>query len=80
MAIKATVYKASLQLADMDRGVYADHTLTLARQPSETCAKPGTDSIGSRPTNHAGARSGASCASRANTGAPPCREDSRVRW
>ena len=36
MAIKATVYKASLQIADMDRGLYADHTLTLARQPSET--------------------------------------------
>ena len=36
MAIKATVYKASLQIADMDRGLYADHALTLARQPSET--------------------------------------------
>ncbi len=36
MAIKATVYKASVQIADMDRSVYADHTLTLARQPSET--------------------------------------------
>jgi uncharacterized protein YaeQ len=36
MAIKATVYKASLQIADMDRGIYADHTITLARQPSET--------------------------------------------
>ena len=36
MAIKATVYKASLQIADMDRGIYADHQLTLARQPSET--------------------------------------------
>ena len=36
MAIKATVYKASLQIADMDRSVYADHVLTLARQPSET--------------------------------------------
>jgi len=36
MAIKATVYKASLQIADMDRSVYADHLLTLARQPSET--------------------------------------------
>ena len=35
MAIKATVYKASVQIADMDRSVYADHTLTLARQPSE---------------------------------------------
>ncbi len=36
MAIKATVYKAGVQIADMDRSVYADHTLTLARQPSET--------------------------------------------
>jgi len=36
MAIGATVYRASLQIADMDRSVYADHTLTLARQPSET--------------------------------------------
>lgn len=36
MAIKATVYKASVQIADMDRNLYADHTLTLARQPSET--------------------------------------------
>ncbi|MGE3652195.1 MAG: YaeQ family protein [Reyranellaceae bacterium] len=36
MAIKATIYKAQLQLADMDRGIYADHALTLARHPSET--------------------------------------------
>ena len=36
MAIKATIYKASLQIADMDRGVYADHALTLALHPSET--------------------------------------------
>ena len=36
MAIKATIYKAQLQLADMDRGIYADHSLTLARHPSET--------------------------------------------
>jgi uncharacterized protein YaeQ len=36
MAIKATIYKASLQIADMDRGVYADHGLTLALHPSET--------------------------------------------
>lgn len=36
MAIKATVYKATVQIADMDRGLYATHTLTLARQPSET--------------------------------------------
>ena len=36
MALKATIFKARLQLADMDRGVYADHLLTLARHPSET--------------------------------------------
>lgn len=36
MAIKATVYKISLQIADMDRHYYADHVLTLARHPSET--------------------------------------------
>ena len=36
MAIKATVYKATLQIADMDRSLYATHALTLARQPSET--------------------------------------------
>ena len=36
MAIKATVHKATLQIADMDRGLYADHALTLAREPSET--------------------------------------------
>ncbi len=36
MAIKATVFKAALQIADMDRHYYADHTLTLARHPSET--------------------------------------------
>jgi len=36
MAIKATVFKASLQIADMDRYYYADHALTLARHPSET--------------------------------------------
>ena len=36
MAIKATIYKASLQVADMDRQVYGDHALTLPLQPSET--------------------------------------------
>ncbi|MDQ2779517.1 MAG: YaeQ family protein [Pseudomonadota bacterium] len=36
MAIKATVYKATLQIADMDRSLYATHSLTLAREPSET--------------------------------------------
>jgi uncharacterized protein YaeQ len=36
MAIKSTIYKAALQIADMDRGLYADHALTLALHPSET--------------------------------------------
>ncbi len=36
MAIKATVHKANLQIADMDRHYYQDHALTLARHPSET--------------------------------------------
>ena len=35
MAQKATVCKAALQIADIDRGVYGDHALTLARHPSE---------------------------------------------
>jgi uncharacterized protein YaeQ len=35
MALKATVCKATLQIADIDRGIYADHQLTLARHPSE---------------------------------------------
>ncbi len=36
MAIKATIFKAELQVADMDRGYYGSHTLTIARHPSET--------------------------------------------
>ena len=36
MAIKSTIFKASLQIADIDHGYYADHSLTLARHPSET--------------------------------------------
>ncbi len=36
MALKSTVYKATLQVADMDRSHYRDHTLTLALHPSET--------------------------------------------
>jgi uncharacterized protein YaeQ len=36
MALKATIYKAELQLADMDRNHYADLALTIARHPSET--------------------------------------------
>jgi len=36
MALKSTVFKAELQVNDMDRHYYAAHTLTLARHPSET--------------------------------------------
>jgi uncharacterized protein YaeQ len=36
MAIKATIYKANLQIADMERHYYQDHALTLAQHPSET--------------------------------------------
>ena len=36
MALKATVYKAQVQIADLDRHYYETHALTLARHPSET--------------------------------------------
>ena len=36
MALKATIFKAELQIADMDRHYYQTHTLTIARHPSET--------------------------------------------
>ena len=36
MALKATIFKATLHIADMDRHYYADHHLTVARHPSET--------------------------------------------
>jgi uncharacterized protein YaeQ len=36
MAQKATVCKAALQIADVDRAIYIDRQLTLARHPSET--------------------------------------------
>lgn len=36
MALKATIFKADLQVSDMDRNHYADHSLTIARHPSET--------------------------------------------
>jgi uncharacterized protein YaeQ len=39
MAIKATIYKAQLQISDMDRHVYASPALTIARHPSETDAR-----------------------------------------
>ena len=36
MALKATIFKAELQIADMDRHYYQTHALTIARHPSET--------------------------------------------
>ncbi|WP_151637081.1 YaeQ family protein [Noviherbaspirillum aerium] len=36
MALKATIFKADLQVSDMDRNHYATHGLTIARHPSET--------------------------------------------
>ncbi len=36
MALKSTIFKADLQIADMDRHYYADHALTIALHPSET--------------------------------------------
>lgn len=35
MALKATIFKADINIADMDRHYYADHNLTIARHPSE---------------------------------------------
>lgn len=35
MAANATIYKASLNIADMDRHYYAEHNFTLAKHPSE---------------------------------------------
>ncbi|GMR06038.1 MAG: YaeQ family protein [Gammaproteobacteria bacterium] len=36
MALKATIYKTELQIADMDRNHFHNYSLTVARHPSET--------------------------------------------
>src|SRR5690606_9036867 len=36
MALRATIYKADLHIADSDRHYYGSHALTVARHPSET--------------------------------------------
>lgn len=36
MALKSTIYKARLDVADIDRHYYASHQLALARHPSES--------------------------------------------
>ncbi|MBT7306745.1 MAG: YaeQ family protein [Gammaproteobacteria bacterium] len=35
MALKASIYKAELQISDIDRNYYHSHQLTIARHPSE---------------------------------------------
>lgn len=36
MALKAIIHKAQIELADIDRGIYRDDAVTVARHPSET--------------------------------------------
>ena len=36
MALRSTIHKAELHIADSDRGYYASHVVTVARHPSET--------------------------------------------
>lgn len=36
MALKANIFKAELQVSDLDRHYYESHSLTLAQHPSET--------------------------------------------
>lgn len=36
MALKSTIFKAALQVNDLDRHYYQSHALTIARHPSET--------------------------------------------
>ncbi len=36
MALKATIYKATVNVTDLDRNQFLDASLTLARHPSET--------------------------------------------
>jgi len=36
LALKATIFKADLSISDMTRNYYHDHSITIARHPSET--------------------------------------------
>ena len=36
MALRATIHKADLHVADSDRHYYGSHSLTIAKHPSET--------------------------------------------
>ena len=39
MALKATIFKAALEISDLERQYYGTHTLTVAQHPSETEAR-----------------------------------------
>jgi uncharacterized protein YaeQ len=39
MALKSTVFKARLNISDLDRNIYEDFSLSVARHPSETDAR-----------------------------------------
>ncbi len=39
MALKSTIFKIELHIADLDRNYFQTHALTLARHPSETDAR-----------------------------------------
>jgi len=39
MALKATIFKAALQISDLERQYYGTHDLTIAQHPSETEAR-----------------------------------------
>ena len=36
MALRATIFKADIHIADTDRGYFGSHSVTVARHPSET--------------------------------------------
>jgi uncharacterized protein YaeQ len=36
VALKATIFKAEIEVSDLDRGHFGTHAITLARHPSET--------------------------------------------
>ena len=66
MALRATIFKARLSLADMDRGLYADHALTLARRlrnrraPADARAGLRAERAGRRPRRACSVRQGLS--------------------
>jgi uncharacterized protein YaeQ len=39
VALKATIFRARVSIADLDRAYFREHTLTVARHPSETDAR-----------------------------------------